>query len=400
MRVLIVVPALSAIYGGPSKIASALAAALGRRPGVAVDVVTTNANGAANSNVATTDWQQVGGYRLRYFQRLGRSEYKVSSSLALWLWRYVRDYDAVLVISIFNFPVLATALACRARMVRYLINPQGMLEPWALGYKAWKKNAYYCLIECPLVLRRAEAIQALNENEAGNIRKLRLGPPIVTLPNGVDRSEFEPAPESDVEAFLSRFPQTRNKSRILFLHRIDPKKGLDLLAQALSQVRARHPDAHAIVAGPDNIGFTDQARSYFTEAGMSDEAVTFTGMLEGALRRGALASADLFVLPSYSEGFSMAVLEAMAVGLPCVITTECNFPEAREAGVAKVVAPEPGQFAAALEELLANPDAAKAMGRSAREFVLARYTWDSIVEQLEDILAEIRTRTSESGSRR
>jgi glycosyltransferase involved in cell wall biosynthesis len=387
MRILVVIPALGAIYGGPSKIATELAAALGRRASLTVDLVTTNANGPDNLTVPCSIWQETNvGYRLKYFQRLGRSEYKLSPALFVWLWRQVKEYDAVLVISIFNFPVLACALACRVKQVPYSVNPQGMLEPWALGYKVWKKQAYYRIIERPLVLRRARAIQALNECEAENIRKLKLGPPVVTLPNGVDRSELEPAAESDREAFLSRFSQTRDKTRILFLHRIDPKKGLDLLARSLSAIRARHPMAHLVIAGPDNIGFTDKARSYFTAAGLGDDTVTFTGMLEGAARRGALASAEVFVLPSYSEGFSMAVLEAMAAGLPCVITTGCNFPEAGEAGVARVVPAEAEACAKALEDLLANPKEAMEMGRRAREFVRAHYTWDAIAERMEEIL--------------
>lgn len=389
MRVLFVIPALAAIYGGPSKIATALSAALGRRRGVTVDLVTTNAAGSENLAVPHSGWQETNaGYRLRHFQRLGRAEYKFSISLFLWFWRHVSEYDAVLAISIFNFPALACALACRARRVPYVINPQGMLEPWALSYKGRKKQTYYRWIERLLVLKGAAAIQALNENEAENIRKLRLGPPLVILPNGISAEEAEEADGLDVEAFYRRVPQARDKALILFMHRIDPKKGLDLLARSVALIQKRFSNLHVVVAGPDNIGFTETARGYFAASEVSKEVVTFTGMLEGAVKRGALATAHLFVLPSYSEGFSMAVLEAMAAGLPCVITSACNFPEAGEARVAKVVPARPETFAEALSELLASPKDAVEMGQRARAFVMTHYTWDSIAGCLVKILED------------
>ncbi len=261
-----------------------------------------------------------------------------------------------------------------------------MLEPWALSHKPWKKQTYYRWIERPLVLRGASVIQALNESEAQNIRALRLRPPVVVVPNGIDRQDAVEVDDSDREAFLNRFPQVRDKTVILFLHRIDPKKGLDLLAKAFGSISRQFPNTHLVVAGPDNVGFTETARGYFKGAGVDDSAFTFTGMLEGSLKRSALAAATVFVLPSYSEGFSMAVLEAMAAALPCVVTTGCNFPEAGEAGAANVVPAEAEPLAQALAELLANPETAREMGRRARELVLKDYTWDSIAERMLEVL--------------
>ena len=116
---------------------------------------------------------------------------------------------------------------------------------------------------------------------------------------------------------------------VLGLGRIDPKKGLDLLAKAFTKAHQVFPDTQLIVAGQDNTGFLPIAQNYFEEAGCSS-AVKFTGMLTGEIKYAALAAANIYVAPSYSEGFSMSVLEGMASGLPCVITTGCNFPEASE----------------------------------------------------------------------
>ena len=383
MKILLLIPALGSLYGGPSKIVPALAAALARR-GESVDLVTTDASGTERLPVPAGNWVRQDGYRLRYFRRLGRFEFKLSPSLLAWLWRHAADYDVVHITSLFNFPVLACSLACRWRGVPYIVAPQGMLEPWALGYKSGKKKAYLRLVEWPLVLRGARLIQALNGNEAANLEKLRLGPPVAVLPNGIEAEEALRENDSvDAAAFLDRFPAARDKTVILFLHRVDPKKGLDVLAPAFAAAHERFPQTHLVVAGPPTGCFQETARSYCEAAGVAG-AVTFTGMLDGVLKRGALAAASVFVAPSYSEGFSMAVLEAMAAGLPCVISEACNFPEAGAAGAARLFPTgDVDRFAAALSELLERRAEARDMGRLARELVLSGYTWPSIAEGLE-----------------
>jgi glycosyltransferase involved in cell wall biosynthesis len=260
-----------------------------------------------------------------------------------------------------------------------------MLEPWALGYKAPKKMAYLRIVERPLVLRGASFLQALNGTEAANIAALRLGPRVVVVPNGIGPGETFPPDPAEAAAFLDRFPALRGKTLILFLHRVDPKKGLDLLAPAYAAVRARFPQTHLVVAGPPAAGYEETARGFFRAAGV-EQATTFTGMLHGTLKRGALAAARVFVAPTYSEGFSMAVLEAMAAGMPCVLTTGSNFPEAGTARAARVVPIEAEAIATALADTLADPAASRDMGARARALVLASYTWDRVAAQLEQLV--------------
>ena len=357
------------------------------RRGESVDLVATDADGLKRLSAPTDRWISQDGYRVRYFRRLGRFEFKFSPSLLGWLWRHVEEYDVVHVTSSFNFPVLACGLACRLRGVPYVVAPQGMLEPWALGYKSGKKTAYLRLLEFPVVLRSARLIQALNSSEAVNLTRLRLGPRVAIVPNGIDEADTMTSRDpADIASFLDRFPAARDRTVILFLHRVDPKKGLDVLAKAYSQVHPRYPHTHLIVAGPPTGEFEQIARGYFEAADVAG-AVTFTGIIEGALKRGALAAANAFVAPTYSEGFSMAVLEAMAAGLPCVLTEGCNFPEAAAAGAALVTPTgDPVAFAAALETILADADAARAMGTRARQLVLDHYTWDRVAARLLDQL--------------
>ena len=171
------------------------------------------------------------------------------------------------------------------------------------------------------------------------------------------------------------------KILILFLGRLDPKKGLDLLAQGFQVIQSYFPKTHLIIAGPDNIGFLPTVKKYFTLAKCLD-AVTFTGMLTGHQKYAALAASDIFISPSYSEGFSMSVLEAMASNLPCVITTGCNFPEAKIANAAHVVDIDADAITNALLTCLNNPSEAKAMGDRAKKFVVQNYSWDKIAHNL------------------
>ncbi|RUT04626.1 glycosyl transferase [Dulcicalothrix desertica PCC 7102] len=380
MKILLVIPGIGDVYGGTSKVAIEFAQALGKL-GIDIDIVTTNANGLEDLDVPLRTWLNQGLYRLQYFPRWHIGDYKLSTSLTKWLFKNVASYDLVHTIAVFSYPVSITHLACKINRVPYINSPHGMLEPWALSHKSWKKKLYYSLIE-KAALDNASAIQMLNQAEAQNAEPLHLKAPLVTVPNGINCQEFQL--QHNPKAFYEQFPHTRDKALILFLGRIDPKKGLDLLAPAFAKALSKFSNAHLIVAGPDSIGFLPTVQNYFAEEGCLN-AVTFTGMLTGAMKYAALAAASIYVAPSYSEGFSMSVLEAMASGLPCVITKGCNFPEAANNQAALVVDIESSAIANALIDCLSNPEQAKIMGERARQLVFEKYTWDKVACQMQEV---------------
>ena len=380
MKILFVIPALSFIYGGPSQCVLDLAQALGRQ-GVELDIVATTANGATRLNVPTQTWIQEKFYRIQYFSYWNFIDYKFSWSLTGWLLQNISNYDLVHTHTIFCYPTLPAYCACQFHQIPYIMTPHGMLEPWALAYKSWKKTPYFELIEKP-ALQRASAIQMLTSTEANNVEQLELKSPLVIIPNGIYPEDFQDLPSSEI--FYQQFPETRHKKLILFLGRIDPKKGLDLLAIAFEKIHAQFPEAHLVLAGPDNIDFSPTVKGYFSEVNCL-EAVTFTGMLTGSLKYAALAAADIYVAPSYSEGFSVSVLEGMASGLPCVITTGCNFPEAGMEKAALVVDIDTKQITDAILWCLINPEDAKQIGDHARKFIFNNYTWEGIAKKMEKI---------------
>jgi glycosyltransferase involved in cell wall biosynthesis len=377
MKILVVTPYLGAIYGGTSRAIAELAQEISNCSSTIVDIIATDANGLKKLDVSLFRWLPEEHHRIQYFSCWNRNDFIISSSMVSWLFNHIVDYDLVHTNTIFSPLVLLMHWICQFRKVPYIVTPHGMLEPWALSYKAWKKRFYYTLLEKP-ALQQASAIHVLANSEANNVKSLGFNHPVV-VPNGIHRQEFETLP--DPEVFYQQFPDTRNKTLILFLGRIDPKKGLDLLAPAFAKAHDQFPQTHLVVAGPNSIGFFTTARSYFAQAGCLN-AVTFTGMLTGSLKHAALAAASLYVAPSYSEGFSMSVLEGMASGLPCIITTGCNFPEAAAAQVAHVVNIDASAIANALIQCLSNPQQAKAMGARAREFIFQNYTWEQASKKM------------------
>jgi glycosyltransferase involved in cell wall biosynthesis len=388
MKVLHVVPGMGSVYGGPSISIFNLASALAQQ-GIQVDIVTTNANGKSTIAAPTKTWIVHQDCHIQYFPCWYLKDYKISPQLSKWLWHHVRDYDVVNTHAVFSASLIPAYRSCQYYRVPYIIHPHGMLENWALQYKRWKKQPYYKLVE-ETALKRSYAVRVLAQSEVDSVNRLNTGVRSVLIPNGIWQSDY--AQLGDRELFYQQFPETRNKTLILFLGRIDPKKGLDLLAQAFATVKQQFPTTHLILAGPDDIGFTPKAASYFAEMGCLD-AVTFTGMLAGDMKQAALAAAQVYTAPSYSEGFSMSVLEGMASGLPCVITTGCNFPEAAAAQAAHIVEIEATAIAKALIYCLRDPEAAQAMGQRAKQLVFEHYSWETIGKQMLDVYQEIVTKS-------
>ena len=387
MKILAIAPYISSVYGGTSKMVLELVTTLAKFD-LDIDLITTNAN---YHDSVCDRWIITGNHRIRYFRCWHKDDSIISPSLVNWLFNNIFNYDLVHTHTLFS-PLISVAHGiCQLHKKPYIITPHGMLEPWALSYKAKKKRIYYHLIEKP-ALQKAHAIHTLVASEANNIKSLGIKSITAILPNGIHSQEF--LKQTNPNILYQQYPDTKNKTLILFLGRIDPKKGLDILASAFGKIYRQFPNTHLVVAGPDSINYLPQVKGFFAENDCI-EAVTFTGMLTGELKKSALSAANLYVAPSYSEGFSMSVLEGMASGLPCVITTGCNFPEAAQAQAAKVVDIDAEAIASAIIDCLNYPQQAKIMGDRAKEFIFQNYTWDIVAQKLiqtyQNVLVEAHT---------
>ncbi len=287
--------------------------------------------------------------------------------------------DGVHIHGLWEAGSVVAAHAAHALRKPYVLSAHGMLEPWALANKGAKKKLYSTLVERANV-DGAACLHALTSAEAEDYRRFGSTRPIAVIPNGVD---IPGSPSSS--AFLERFPELRDRRIILFLGRIHFKKGLDLLVRAWTMLIADHPDAVLVIAGPDSEDSQATAEANIAKSGVADR-VLFTGMLQGELKWSALAAATAFVLPSYSEGFSVAVLEAMGMGLPVIVTTGCHLPEVQQYGAGWQIRPDAFELLAALQDVIGNSREANAeIGLRGRRLVQERFSWAAVSTQMAEL---------------
>jgi glycosyltransferase involved in cell wall biosynthesis len=253
-----------------------------------------------------------------------------------------------------------------------------MLDPWALRQKKWKKSLYSQVFE-RRNLTLAACLRAMTVNEAEQYRRFGLSNPIAIIPNGVD------IPANVTSGlFLERYPALRGKTIVLFLGRIHPKKGLLPLCLAWSAVQRQFADAHLVIAGPDCEDTVTALHRIIEEQGIQ-QSVTFAGLLTGLVKWSAYAAATIFTLPSYSEGFSVSVLEALGSGVPVLITEACYFPEVKTVNAGWTIA-QVAEIQAALTTALATPLALiHKMGANGAALVAEKYSWPRIASQFADL---------------
>jgi glycosyltransferase involved in cell wall biosynthesis len=384
MKILHVVPGIEKIAGGTGRVAISMCSALARL-GIDVNLVTTQ---DPLRQYELVDLQNLENVTF-FFDRWKREYFAFSLSLKKWLHKNIKQYDLIHIHGVFNYPSYLAAIYAIRSKIPYIITSHGMLEKWALSNKAWTKYVAYRLL-VKHQLERASAIHAISTSEQEELRNLKINNNIFCIYNGVNLTKFEECTSTDL--FYQSFKSIdKNKTIILFLSRIDRKKGLDLLADAFREVYKNFPNTHLVIAGdttPDNQSFMKIAQNYFADL-IALGAVTFTGFLSGEMKYTALAAASLYILPSYSEGFSVSVLEAMAAGLPCVITTGCNFSEALDYSAASIVEPNANLIAKELMYFLEFPQQAKVMGYRAKRLVFKRYNWQLLTEKLLSIYQSI-----------
>jgi glycosyltransferase involved in cell wall biosynthesis len=293
----------------------------------------------------------------------------------------VDSFDVVHSHSLWMLPNHYASAAAHRRSKPVVFTAHGVLEPWALARSWWKKRPVAWWWQ-NRDLKRAACIHVNSAAEVAGIRAYGLTNPIAIVPNGVDLAAFDPMPNKS--EFFGRWPQLAGKKIMLFLSRLHPKKGLDHLVRAWKNVAADHPDWHLLIAGRDN-GAEAKTRAAITSLEL-EQSVTLTGVLEGREKLAALAAADAFVLPSFSEGFSMAILEAMGAGLPVLLTPGCNFTEAVKAHAAVEIAPNATDTERGLRELMSmRDDDRRSMGQRGRQLVEQRYTWESVAKQMMEL---------------
>jgi glycosyltransferase involved in cell wall biosynthesis len=385
MKILHVIANLAPRYGGPCKACWEMARAVARL-GHEVSIYTTNQDGPGILPVPTDRpvWRE--GVEVRYFPIQPPRSWGASWALARALRQEIQGVDLVHVHNLYLFHDLVSGRYCRIFGVPYLIQPHGTLDPVIYWRHRWRKRFMEWGFQ-NRTIRKASAILFTTAEEQELAAPFTFATPGVVVPLGIDTDEFTAMPEPG--SFRRRHPEIGDQRIILFFGRINFKKGMDILARAFGIVAGRRQDVHLVIAGPDDEGWSARVRTWLGEAGVLSRT-TFTGMLLGPERLAVLRDANLFVLPSYSENFGLAVIEAMAAGLPVIISDKVNiWREVHTAEAGRVIPCDASALADQILNLLGDPDAAARMGQKGRALVKERFQWPRIGRSLAEAYGRI-----------
>lgn len=319
---------------------------------------------------------------------LGRGvrTYGYSRELLPWLRRHGGGFDRVIVNGLWQYHGFAAWRRFAGSAIPYFVFPHGMLDPWfkrTFPLKHLKKWLYWPWAEYR-VLRDAEAVIFTSEEERLQAREsfglYRCREKICPL--GVET----PAP-AEGDHFFTRFPELRGKRIVLFLGRLHPKKGCDLLIDAFARIAHRDGALALVLSGPDGIGWQKELEARARRSGKSGQ-IFFTGMLEGEMKRGAFEAAEVFALPSHQENFGLSVAEALAAGLPVLISNRVNIWREIVADDAGYVESDDLEGTARLLErwLQTPPETRATMRANARQCFARRFEIRRAVDSLLEIL--------------
>jgi glycosyltransferase involved in cell wall biosynthesis len=347
------------------------------REGIEVHVATTDDNGPKRLHVPWGTPVVQDGVTYWFFPRQTRF-YTFSWPLSTWLARHVNEFDVLHIHALFSYATLPAAFWANRHGIPYVLRPLGTLNEWGMqNRRPWVKKLSLRLLESR-VLKNAALVHYTSELERTAAESLQVGGRSIVIPNALP-----PSPGSIATlGFRARYPELRDRPIALCLSRLDPVKGLDILLGAFAKTRERIPGVALVVAGDGNRPFIDELKAQADALGLAADVV-WTGFLEGHEKQAALADADVFVLPSYSENFGIAVAEAMAAGLPVIVTDQMGIhPDVAQAQAGRVVSCDVDRLSMALVELLADAPKRRQMGDNARRWALEHYSSRAVTRQV------------------
>ncbi len=377
MRILHVIPSVNPALGGPTQVVLNLVKAL-RKISVDAEIVTTNDCGSTLLEVPLSKRVDYYGIPVWFLPRFSPplKEFIFSWALTTWLWKHLADYDLVDTHYLFSYAPTCAAAIARQRGIPYTVRTMGQLAPWALAQGRWKKQLYLRLLE-RRNLNRAAVVHCTSAGEAADVQHCGVTSPVVTVPLGVDPQPWIPDAAARVR---HRYGIPHDVPIVLFLSRLHYKKRPDLLLQALHWLGDRCP-WHCVLAGSGDPDYTNYLMAQITELHIGDR-VTMTGFVDGYDKYLLLQGADLFVLPSFSENFGIAVAEALAAGLPVIITPDVQIaPDVAAARAGLVVEGTVDAIAGAITQILMEDGHRHELGKHGKQLAAERYSWQAVAQQ-------------------
>jgi len=376
LKILQIVPSISLVYGGPSQMVKGLSQALASQ-GVEVTVLTTDSNGDIGQpplDVPLNQPVKQDGYEVRYFHCSPFRRYKFSFDLLRWLWEHGTEFDLAHIHALFSPVSTAAATVARYKKLPYILRPLGTLDPADLRKKRRLKQVYAALLERQN-LAGAAGIHFTSAQEAKISERFGTSTTDIVIPLGVKPQVFTSAYQIRRQLGIPD-----DLPLLLFMSRIDPKKGLNLLIPALEKLLQEGRIFQFVLAGtnPQDPDYEKQIQEQIKASPLLN-CTTITGFVTGELKQALLQDADLFVLPSYYENFGIAVAEAMVAGTPVVISDQVHiWEEVQGAEGGWVCACEVDALTQVLREALQDVGERQRRGANAQAYALKHYSWEAI----------------------
>jgi len=330
----------------------------------------------------------VRGVPVILFRREWSEAFKYSRPLARWLEENVKNFDLVDIHAVFSHACLAAGKAAERSGVPYLVRPIGTLDPWSLKQKCFRKRLAWFLGVKRLLKNSATVLYTSPEEKGRAEESLSLNHGIV-IPLGVDKSFFETGEAPG--AFQDQHPAGDKNPYVISLSRLHPKKRLDFLIQIFLD-SARQAVFHQwklVIAGDGDPSYVNQLKKMAAQAG-ADNRIIFPGWLTGDKKIAALRRASLFVSPSYQENFGISIVEAMACGVPVLVSRNVDLAsEIKATGAGWTSDLNVEGFSRTLSEALQNEKERKLRGARGRELALSRFTWPKVAREMVRLYNEI-----------
>lgn len=385
MKVLHVIPSLSRIHGGPSQALALMERALAAQ-GVTVETATTDDDGPHRRNGKPCGRPLQENGVTRWYFRKQIDFYKVSLAFSHWIGREAGQYDLLHIHALFSFTSSAAARAAQRAGVPYLLRPLGTLNQYGIEQRRRRIKALSMKwVEGPM-LRRAAAVHFTSEAEAAEARTLG-----ITLKEAIIPLAVEPGPSSGAIGHPA-FAQLRGSPCVLFLSRLDPKKNLEGLIEAVALLAGTMPSLRLLIAGDGSPDYLASLHARAAALGISARVI-WAGHVEGEQKAAAFASADVFALPSHSENFGIAAAEALAAGLPCVlgqgVAIATDVVQAR-AGVA--VDTDAQSIADGLRRIIGDKEGLMRMSANASRLAQEHFSMNAMGVRLKQLYMDILSR--------
>ncbi|HWE52169.1 MAG TPA: glycosyltransferase [Bryobacteraceae bacterium] len=376
VKVLHVIPSIAAVHGGPSVMVEMMARGLSQS-GVDIHIAATNDDGAAKLDVPCEEPVLRDGVTYWFFNRQ-TNFYKFSLPLSRWLSRHVTDYRIVHIHALFSHSSYAASHWAQRRGVPYIVRPLGVLNRWGMeNRRPWLKDLSFRMIE-KRILANASLVHYTSEQERAEAALLGVESKSVVIPNPIPAATGSAAPGT----FMAAHPELAGRQIILFLSRFDRKKGLELLLPAYARVRQTIPGAALVLAGAGDAGLVRELKIQAESLGIADDIV-WAGFLQNEAKIAAFADAAVFALPSWSENFGVAVIEAMAAGCAVVVSDQVAVHTDIAAANAGYVVPcEVEALAGALCRALEDPPARAIMGFNGKCLTQTHYSPEAVTAKL------------------